>query len=133
MLSATAAEAAGPPNPFAPVYGALVSKASDALSLSLYFPASTEPRKPLRVQVKKDLSCEDVIGVGLLAYVDAGRDPALDVGEGEVEVEVGRWNLRIVEDNGEVDDDFPALDRKRPAGKFGFKEFAVVRVAAAGR
>ncbi|KAJ1943442.1 Component of a membrane-bound complex containing the Tor2p kinase [Linderina macrospora] len=34
------------------------------------------------------------------------------------------WALRIAED-GEIDDDFPALDRTRPVAKFAFDEFAL--------
>lgn len=95
-------------NPFSSLYAALSSKASDALKLSLYFPHSKTPRKELKVGVKKDLTVEEVIGAGLWHYFEEGREPALevDIDEG-IELETTKWNLRIVEDDGEVDEDFP--------------------------
>jgi len=128
MLSASA-EDAGPVNPFARLYGALSTKGNDGLGLSVYFPHSKEPRKAIKVKVKRDLTCEEVIGVGLFAYFEEGREPSLELGEDE-EGETVKWNLRIVEDDGEVDEDFPALDRTRAVAKFGFNEFAVVKANA---
>lgn len=128
MLSASA-EDAGPANPFARLYGALSTKANDGLGLSVYFPHSDEPGRAIKVRVKKDLTCEEVIGVGLGAYFEEGREPKIEVGEDE-EGETVKWNLRIVEDDGEVDEDFPALDRTRGVGKFGFNEFAIVKANA---
>lgn len=95
-------------NPFSSLYAALSSKASDALKLSLYFPHSKTPRKELKVGVKKDLTVEEVIGAGLWHYFEEGREPPLEVGVDEgIEYETTKWNLRIVEDDGEVDEDFP--------------------------
>lgn len=48
-----------------------------------------------------------MIGVGLWAYCDQAREPPIEVTEGEEERETTKWNLRIVEDDGEVDEDFP--------------------------
>ena len=36
------------------------------------------------------------------------------------------YSLFIAEDDGEVDSDFPALDRKEPIQKFGFNRLALV-------
>lgn len=95
-------------NPFSRLYAALASKASDALMLTLYFPESNNPSKKLKVGVKKDLTVEEVIGAGLWAYWEEGREPKLEVGDAEQEHdETTKWNLRIVEDDGEVDEDFP--------------------------
>lgn len=55
----------------------------------------------------KDSTVEEVIGVGLWAYYDQGREPVMERDEGEGERETTKWNLRIVEDDGEVDEDFP--------------------------
>ncbi len=43
------------------------------------------------------------------------------------------WALRIVEDedDGEVDEDFPALDREAQIAKFSFNAFAVVEASNA--
>lgn len=94
-------------NPFSQLYAALVSRASDALKLTLYFPQSKTPSKKLSVRVKKDLTVEEVIGAGLWQYWEEGREPKLDLGEEEEHDETTKWNLRIVEDDGEVDEDFP--------------------------
>lgn len=139
-------------NPFSTLYAALSSKGTDSLKLSLYFPHSKEPTRKLVVNVKRDLSVEEVIGVGLLGYWEEEREPKLELGDGggedEEEMrarETAAWNLRIVEDDGEVDEDFPgsflslfsglsytdmrgmiALDRSRAVSAFSFGEFAIV-------
>lgn len=95
-------------NPFSQLYAALVSRGSDALKLTIYFPQSQAPSKKLKIAVKKDLTVEEVIGAGLWAYWEEGREPKLGVGDREQEHdETTKWNLRIVEDDGEVDEDFP--------------------------
>lgn len=93
-------------NPFSALYATLTSRATDALSLSIYFPHSKTPSKALKVNVKKDLSVEEVIGAGLWSYWEEGRDPKLEVDQDDPD-ETTKWNLRIVEDDGEVDEDFP--------------------------
>lgn len=111
-----------PTNPFSTFYGALSSRsATDSAKFSVYFPHSTEPAKKLLLRVKKDLSVEELIGVGLGAYVDDQRKPALELGEGEEERETAKWNLRIVEDDGEVDEDFPG----KPSGRLTFRNSTV--------
>ena len=81
--------------------------------LTLYFPESKTPSKKLKVGVKKDLTVEEVIGAGLWAYWEEGREPKLEVGDGDQEYdETTKWNLRIVEDDGEVDEDFPGKHLK---------------------
>ncbi len=39
---------------------------------------------------------------------------------------VETYSLHIAEDDGEVDTDFPALDRREPISKFGFAKLALV-------
>ncbi|KAM0756389.1 SIN1-domain-containing protein [Meredithblackwellia eburnea MCA 4105] len=118
-------------NPFSSLYAALVSRSSDALKLSVYFPHSKTPSKPLKLTVKRDVSVEEVIGVGLWMYWEESREPKLDVEEDDdpEHDETTKWNLRIVEDDGEVDEDFPALDRTRALSAFSFDEFAIVKAA----
>lgn len=96
-------------NPFSRFYGALSSleiTTTFNLSLSLYFPDCETPNKPIEVKTRKDLSVEEVIGVGLFWFVEQGLLPEMKVGE-HGELETAKWNLRIVEEDGEVDDDFP--------------------------
>ncbi|KAJ2686541.1 Component of a membrane-bound complex containing the Tor2p kinase [Coemansia spiralis] len=74
----------------------------------------------LNVKVRQNATVEQVIGFALHRYIDDGLTPPL---EPDVQ-DVVMWALRIAED-GEVDDDFPALDRTRPASSFGYDEFAL--------
>ncbi|KAK4057465.1 Component of a membrane-bound complex containing the Tor2p kinase [Microbotryomycetes sp. JL221] len=119
-------------NPFFRLYAAVIAKSSDALKLKLYFPKSDTPSKPLVVSVKRDVIVEEVIGAGLYSYWEDGRQPAISVDEdGDDVEETTKWNLRIVEDDGEVDEDFPALDRLRTISAFSFGEFAIVPAVGA--
>ncbi|GEM10754.1 stress activated MAP kinase interacting protein Sin1 [Rhodotorula toruloides] len=129
-------------NPFSRLYQSCISRAPgpdpSTLNLALYFPFSSRPAQPLKIRVKRDVTVEEVIGAGLWAYwEDEGREPKLDgesigvkPGEAEEGRETTRWNLRIVEEDGEVDEDFPALDRLRNVSAFSFTEFAIVRATS---
>ncbi|KAH8914911.1 SIN1-domain-containing protein [Atractiella rhizophila] len=121
-------------NPFSALYAALGTKAGDALKLNLYFPHSEDSSKPLKVGVRNDATVEEVIGFGLWTYWEESRKPRLDVdedGEDGIEVESAKWNLMMVEDDGEVDEDFPPFDRTRPISKVAFNEFAIVKATPA--
>ena len=114
-------EPAGGSNPYAADYGALAIRGAgpEGLKLRLFFPHITEKqsKKCVEVRIRKDITVEEVIGSGLLAYWEEGKEPPLlSASEAETwdgESLIGRldpaaWNLRIVEDDdGEVDDDFP--------------------------
>ena len=57
-------------NPFRKYYAALVAEnGSSSVNLSLYFPNSSQPKEPIRVQMRKDSTCEEVIGYGLYSFV----------------------------------------------------------------
>jgi len=73
----------------------------------------------MEVIVKRDASVEDVIGYALYQYIDDGRAP---VPLPSLEA----YSLRIVEDDGVIDNDFPALERSRKIEKFSFDQFALV-------
>ncbi|KAG9016667.1 hypothetical protein FRB90_002584 [Tulasnella sp. 427] len=125
-------------NPFTTLYAAMSGRAESAsVTVRVWFPESGGPAavEPLQLKVRKDATVEEVIGFGLWTYWDEGVEPKLDAGlegEGE-EVEKKRevrlsavgWNLRIAEMDGEVDEDFPALDRTRPISKFTFDDYAI--------
>jgi hypothetical protein len=106
-------------NPFTELYAAISGRAdpSSSINLRIYFPHSrTHKSKSLELKVRKDASAEEVIGFGLWSYWDNGCEPKLDEGLGgeddpKREVRLGAigWNLRIVEDDGEVDEDFPGI------------------------
>jgi hypothetical protein len=77
--------------------------------------------KALNIAVKKEATVEDVIGYSLLEYVSEERQPQIP----EDKCSVVYWNMRIVEDDGSIDDDFPALERTRRMQKFAFDQFAI--------
>ncbi|CAD6890992.1 unnamed protein product [Tilletia laevis] len=91
----------------------------------------------MKLSVRPDAKMEEVIGYALYCYVDVGWSPSLaevaDWAQGdqdEIKLTTLGYCLRIVED-GEVDDDFPALDRSLVVGRFGGDEFAVCQASAA--
>lgn len=59
-----------------------------------------------------------VIGYIMYRYTELGYEPKL-------EPSVDDYCLRMVEDDGEADMDFPALERKQPISKFGFEQLAL--------
>lgn len=123
------------------------------ITLSLYFPHSTQPSKAIKAIVRKESKVEEVVGLGLFLFSEHGRKPELEDGledegrEREIKLSTRGWGLRIVEDDGEVDEDFPgacdallcaralrltsrtltfaALDRDASVVKFSFLEFAI--------
>jgi hypothetical protein len=90
-------------NPFASLYASVAAPATvPLLSLELFFPHSDTPSTPIIVSVRKDATVEEATGHGLYRYWEEGREPKLTDTDGSV-----NWGLRIVEDDGEVDEDFP--------------------------
>jgi target of rapamycin complex 2 subunit MAPKAP1 len=72
----------------------------------------------MELNVRKDASVEEVIGFALWSYWEEGWLPKLDEGlkkpeEGEEDekwdtrISAVGWIMRIAEDDGEVDDEFP--------------------------
>jgi len=98
----------------------------DSMELMIYLPFSDEPEKPLQIMVKKTATVEDVIGYSLYEYNEAERKPVITS-----EMDVPYWNMRIVEDDGEIDEDFPALERSRKIQKFAFDSFAICKASQA--
>ncbi|KAG8894240.1 cystathionine beta-synthase, partial [Tulasnella sp. 403] len=121
-------------NPFTTLYAAISGRAETAsMTLRVYFPHSrTASRKPIDLKVRKDATVEEVIGFGLWTFWDQGLEPKLDEGLGGdddpqrmIKLTAVGWNLRITEDDGEVDEDFPALDRTQSISKFSINDFAI--------
>jgi hypothetical protein len=101
-------ETQAPSNPFASLYTSVAAHPPHpALSLNVYFPHSSHPTKPLVLNVRKDATVEEVTGYGLLRYWEEDRQPLLSEQESEQRWSTVGWGLRIVEDDGEVDEDFP--------------------------
>ncbi len=77
----------------------------EPIFLKIYVPFSNDPSTPLEIIVKKDAKVEDVIGYALYEYVNEERLPPLE----DTMCDVVCWNMRIVEDDGKIDDDFPGI------------------------
>ncbi|KZT61708.1 SIN1-domain-containing protein [Calocera cornea HHB12733] len=126
-------------NPFTDLYAAVSGRAEpSSTTLALYFPHSRQNHdRPVQVTVRKDATVEEVLGFALWTYWDQGLQPRLDEGllpegrsangdkERETRLSTIGWCLRMVEEDGEPDEDFPALDRSRPISKFSFEAYAV--------
>lgn len=92
------------------------------LRLKMYMPSSSQPKVPWEVVVRTDANVAMAIGFALYRYQELKRDKSLPL---EL-CDANRWNLMIVEDDGEPDEDFPALDRTRLISAYSFDEFALV-------
>lgn len=57
------------------------------------------------IKVKRDATVEEVIGYILYEYINQSITPSLP----ERLCDVIMWCLRIVEDDGSIDDDFPGM------------------------
>ncbi|SJX61021.1 related to Stress-activated map kinase interacting protein 1 [Sporisorium reilianum f. sp. reilianum] len=142
----------GPENPFAAFYAGIAGRAATvpSMTVEIYFPWAESRQQPqlssppasgaisvhaktksMKLNVRKDATMEEVIGYGLYCYVEEGWKPELDPAtstqsdaEREARTTTMGWTLMIVED-GEVDDDFPAIDQSLLLGKFGGDEFAI--------
>nr|ODN93712.1 hypothetical protein L204_04896 [Cryptococcus depauperatus CBS 7855] len=117
-----------PINPFYSLYSSTAAPpGASFVSLELYFPHSENPTQPIVGKVRKDATVEEVLGYGLWRYWDERREPKLEDEENEIKWSTVGWGLRIVEDDGEVDEDFPALDRESKISKFIYESFAIVK------
>ncbi|CAG8634092.1 13126_t:CDS:2, partial [Acaulospora morrowiae] len=115
-------------NPFAEDYSFFAGKGDlNPLTRKIYLPFSKEPSRPMIVVVKRDASVEEIIGYVLYQYWDEKREPILD----PKLCDVVQWNMRIVEDDGEIDEDFPALERRQKISKFSFDQFALCQATPA--
>ena len=99
-------------NPFRSLYASVAAPPGQpSISLELYFPHSTEPTRPIMGVARKDVTVEEVTGYGLWRYWEEGREPKLEDEEVEDKLSTVGWGLRMVEDDGEVDEDFPGESR----------------------
>ncbi|TDL19644.1 SIN1-domain-containing protein [Rickenella mellea] len=136
MLASTSSTSS---NPFSELYALISGRAEVAsTTVTVFFPHASSPRgRPMNLNVRKDASVEEVIGFALWSYWEEGWLPKLDDGlleekDGEDDPKrmatlsaIG-WVLRIAEDDGEVDEDFPAPDRMGKISKFNFDAYAIL-------
>ncbi|KAF5318799.1 hypothetical protein D9619_010789 [Psilocybe cf. subviscida] len=138
-LSAMLAAANGSANPFSEAYAGVSGRgAARPFSVRVFFPQSADPEKAMKLEMRGDATVEEALGHALYMYWEDGRLPRLDQGlSGEEDPKwadrmstVG-WVLRIAEDDGEVDDDFPPPDRLEKASKFASEAYAILEATPA--
>ncbi|KAF9413426.1 hypothetical protein BGZ94_000732, partial [Podila epigama] len=106
-------------NPFAEEFLRVAGMGETSpVQLKIYLPGSDKPKDPMQVVVKREATVEDVIGYILYQYYHEGRTPLLT----DDQSTVVQWNLRIVEDDGEIDDDLPAVERTLKIGRFSMNQ-----------
>ncbi|KAG6874010.1 hypothetical protein C0995_007967 [Termitomyces sp. Mi166 len=139
-LSSMLASADASSNPFSEMYAAVSGRGESAsMDVIVYFPHATRPKgKPMELNVRKDATVEEVIGFSLWTYWSERWQPHLDEGfsgesdpKWETKVSAIGWILRIAEEDGEVDDDFPPPDRMGKISKFNADAYAVLEATSA--
>jgi hypothetical protein len=146
LTSVLAAQSSSPDNPFSELYASVAARGQDTYTLCVYFPNSKTPNKPMELTTQRDASVEEIIGFSLWNYWEERWKPDLDAGcnddeEKKLRLSAVSWNLRIAEDDGEVDEDFPcqysisassfwsslitALDRAKKISNFNFDAYAI--------
>lgn len=73
---------------------------------------------PMEVVFLSNARVQDLIGLICWQYTNEGREPRL-------KPSVNYYYIRICEENGEVELDFPDLEPKDPATRFCFPAFAL--------
>jgi len=148
LSQALASTSGSSSNPFSETYAAISGRGESAsVNIPVYFPRARNPAgKPLNLNVRRDSTIEEVLGFALWSYWEKGWLPTLSEGvtdERDPKLSAVGWILRLAEDDGEVDDDFPgafslswpwsfyltanlAPDRSMPASKFAADAYAVL-------
>lgn len=95
-----------------------------SLAVRIYAPFCKTPAKPFEVLIRpraqdgqgaeRAVTVTDLIGLSLYQYHKERKEPQIPPRK----YSVNWWTLRMVEEGGEVDDDFPAFDRCRPLAAF---------------
>ncbi|EEC18928.1 mitogen-activated protein kinase associated protein, putative, partial [Ixodes scapularis] len=80
-----------------------------------------ERRYPLVVATLPGARIQDLIGLVCWHYTNEGRSPKL-------RPSVSHYCLRIAEESGEIDEDFPPLDPREPVSKFEFPFLALAQL-----
>jgi len=88
--------------------------------VTIFFPFAREPTsESMRLSVRKDATVEEVLGFGLWSYWENGWLPRLDdedtnSNNSEEKLSAVGWVMKIAEDDGEVDEDFPRKSSRFP-------------------
>ena len=97
---------------------------SNPIMLRIYAPFSKTASTPFEVMIRRTVREEntgdrpvnvaDSIGLSLWRYNEEKLEPSLPADK----LNVNWWTLKMVEEGGEVDDDFPPLERTKPLTSF---------------
>lgn len=95
-----------------------------SIAVRVYPAFSNDPEKPFEVLIQprvndgqgaeRPVTVADLIGLSLYRYNTEKREPSLPAGK----LNINWWMLRMVEEGGEVDDDFPPFERTKPLTSF---------------
>ncbi|KAJ3560691.1 hypothetical protein NP233_g10672 [Leucocoprinus birnbaumii] len=127
-------------NPFTETYASVSGRSAPAsTSVSVYFPHAKRPAgKPMDLTISRDATVEEVIGFALWTFWEEGWLPKLDEGlsgpsdpKWEDRISACGWIMRLAEDDGEVDDDFPPPDRLGKIVKFNADAYAILEATPA--
>ncbi|KAF5351261.1 hypothetical protein D9756_008465 [Leucocoprinus leucothites] len=127
-------------NPFTETYASVSGRSAPAsTTVSVYFPHAKRPAgKPMDLTISRDATVEEVIGFALWTFWEEGWLPKLDEGlsgpsdpKWEDRISACGWILRLAEDDGEVDDDFPPPDRLGKIVKFNADAYAILEATPA--
>ncbi|KAJ3206184.1 hypothetical protein HDU82_004664 [Entophlyctis luteolus] len=122
-------------NPFADNFGFLSGKGEAyPIRIKIFIPTSPTPSEPLLIILKRDATVEELIGYTLYEYFNKLSTTSSTTPDGqsaedtylpEDKRDVCCWNLRLVEDDGTIDEDFPALDRTSKMQRSNFDALAL--------
>lgn len=97
---------------------------SSPLMIRIYSPYCNTPSKPFEVLIRRivrddntndrPVNVADLIGLALWRYNEEKLEPSLPSNK----LNLNWWTLKMVEEGGEVDDDFPPLERVKPLSQF---------------
>lgn len=134
-LQAKRSKAASPFERFATLSG---KGDPNPLNLKIYAPFSDTPNEAFEVPIhrlirednnpERKVTVVDTIGLSLWRYAEESLKPPIP----EDKSDVNRWTLRMVED-GEVDYDFPALDRTKAVNDFASNNTRAARMRSTAK
>lgn len=120
-LNAKKTQLAAPFESFATLNG---KGEASPLMIRIYSPYCNTPSKPFEVLIRRLVRDEngpdrpvhvsDLIGLALWRYNEEQLQPPLPSDK----LNLNWWTLKMVEEGGEVDDDFPPLERTKPVAQF---------------
>ncbi|KAF4990866.1 hypothetical protein FDECE_14221 [Fusarium decemcellulare] len=104
-----------------------------SIAVRIYAAFSKTPSKPFQVLIRprvhdgqgaeRVVTVADLIGLSLYRYNEEKMDPPIPSGK----LNINWWTLRMVEEGGEVDDDFPPFERTKPLTSFTTVNNAAMR------